>query len=66
MRLLRGGQERVLDLTRPETGAAAMGIRSGDQIVIPRRRDVFRDVVIPASSVAGALVGLLNLILLAI
>lgn len=66
VRLLRGSQEMVLDLTRPESGAAAMPIRSGDQIIIPRRRDVFRDVVIPASSVAGAFVGLLNLILLAI
>lgn len=66
VRLLRGGREMILDLTRPESGAAAMPIRSGDQIVVPRRRDVFRDVVIPASSVAGAFVGLLNLILLAI
>lgn len=66
VRLLRGGQEIILDLTRPESGAAAMPIRSGDQIVIPRRRDVIRDVLIPASSVAGALVGLLNLVLLAI
>ena len=64
VRLLRGGQEIVLDLTRPE--AAAMPVRSGDQIIIPRRRDVFRDVLIPASSVAGAVAGLLSLILLAI
>ena len=66
VRLLRGGQEMVLDLSRPESGAAAMPVRSGDQIIVPRRRDVFRDVLIPASSVAGAVAGLLSLILLAI
>ncbi|CAN5155394.1 polysaccharide biosynthesis/export family protein [soil metagenome] len=66
VRLLRDGQETVLDLTSAELGVGRMPIRSGDQIIIPRRRDVFRDVIIPASSVAGAFVGLLNLILLAI
>ncbi len=66
VRLLRGGQEMILDLTRPESGAATMPIRSGDQIVIPRRRDLLRDVIIPASSVAGAISGFLSLILLAI
>lgn len=66
VRLIRGNQEMVLDLTRPESGAATMPIRSGDQIIIPRRRDVLRDVIIPASSVAGAISGFLSLILLAI
>ncbi len=66
VRLIRGGMEQVLDLARPESGAGAMPVRSGDQIIVPRRRDVLRDVVIPVSSVAGAFLGLINVILLAI
>ena len=64
VRLLRGGQEIVLDLTNPETGAAATPVRSGDQIIIPRRRNVFQDIVVPASSVLGGVVTLVNLLLL--
>ena len=64
VRLLRRGQETVLDLTRPETGAAATPVRSGDQIIIPRRRNLFQDFVVPASSVLGGVVTLVNLLLL--
>ena len=64
VRLVRGGQEVALDLTRPETGAAATPVRSGDQIIVPRKRNLFQEYVVPASSMIGGLVGLVNLLLL--
>ena len=64
VRLIRGGQEIELDLTRPETGAASTPVRSGDQIIIPRRRNIFQEYIVPASTVAGSLFTIVNLLLL--
>lgn len=64
VRVLRAGQEIVVDLTTPELGTAGMPIRSGDQIIVPRRRNIFQEYLLPASSVAGGLVGIINLLLL--
>jgi len=60
VRLLRGGanggQTQVrLDLTRLESGAAQMSIRSGDQILVERRRSIFSQVILPSVTVIGAL-----------
>ncbi|HKG91040.1 MAG TPA: polysaccharide biosynthesis/export family protein [Gemmatimonadaceae bacterium] len=62
VRLLRGHEEIILDLTRPEVGAAQMPIRSGDQILVDRRHAVFREYVAPAITVAGATAAILNAI----
>ncbi len=64
VRVVRGAEQMTVDLTRPEEGVAGMTVRSGDQIIVPRRRDVFRDYVLPGSTVAGALVTLVNLLLI--
>lgn len=64
VRLVRGGQETVLDLTTPGSGAATMPIRSGDQIIVPRRRNILQEYIVPASSVLGGVVTLINLLLL--
>jgi polysaccharide export outer membrane protein len=64
VRLVRGNQETVLDLTNPASGAAAMPIRSGDQIIVPRRRNILQEYVVPAASVLGGVVTLINLLLL--
>ena len=60
VRLLRGGAngghtQVRLDLTRLESGAAQMSIRSGDQILVERRRSIFSQVILPAVTVIGAL-----------
>ena len=54
VRLLRDGRELKLDLTQPDAELAQMPIRSGDQILIGRRRDIWRDYIAPAASVTGA------------
>jgi len=59
VRLVRTGtngsqQQFRVDLTHPETGAARMPIRSGDQIVVERKRSVFSEVIVPALTIVGA------------
>jgi polysaccharide export outer membrane protein len=61
--LWRGGQELRVDLTRPELGIAGQPIRSGDQIVMPRRVSVLRDYIAPIGSVIGAAAAVTNIIL---
>ncbi|MDB4948736.1 MAG: polysaccharide export protein [Gemmatimonadetes bacterium] len=63
VRLIRGGVERPLDLTRPEGGAMTMTVRSGDQIVVPRRTSIFREYIAPGGSVVAAAGVLLNILL---
>lgn len=62
VRLRREGREYQVDLTYPDVGAAQTPIRSGDQIIVPRRRSIFREYVAPVASVAGAGLSLINLI----
>lgn len=63
VQLLRGGQVFLVDLTQPQAGRAQTTIRSGDQIVVPRRTSVFRDYVAPAASITSAVVALANLVI---
>jgi polysaccharide biosynthesis/export protein len=63
VRLVRGGQTTVLDLTAVDATLETARIRSGDQIFVERKVSVFRDYIAPAGSIASAVVGLLNLIL---
>ena len=60
VRLLRGGAngghtQVRLNLKHPETGAAQMPIRSGDQILVERGRSIFSQVILPAVTAIGAL-----------
>lgn len=61
VRIFREGQQVVVDLTRPDTDVGLLQIRSGDQILISRSRNVFRDVIGPVASTAGLFVGLANI-----
>ena len=61
--LLRGGTRRVLDLTNPESEGARLPIRSGDEIIVARRRAVFREVVAPVMTVIGAIAAITNVAL---
>ena len=62
VRLLRGGRELILDLTRP-AAYGVMRVQSGDQIVVPRRRDTFRETVAPIAAVTAAAAAVLNVVL---
>lgn len=51
VRLLRDGQEILVDLTHPGEGPAQFTVRSGDQIVVDRSRSVvLRQLIAPAAS----------------
>jgi polysaccharide export outer membrane protein len=59
VRVLRrdpGGRERELSVSLMDaTGTAAnIRVRSGDQIVVDRKKSVFRDIFLPALSVIGS------------
>ena len=58
-RLLRGGAETRIDLSSAETALAP--IRSGDQIYVERRVNVFREYIAPAGGLVAALAALANL-----
>ena len=66
----RGRRDRVVVrragttfTTDPALADARALIRSGDEIVVERRRAIFREVVAPAITVAGATAAILNVLL---
>jgi polysaccharide export outer membrane protein len=61
VRLFRGGREVRVDLTSPESGLAQAPIRSGDQIFVDRKVNVFREYIAPAGSIASAFISLIAL-----
>ncbi len=54
IRLLRDRQEIAVDLSRADSQAASLQIKSGDQILIPTRRNLLRDYIGPVTSTIGA------------
>lgn len=60
VQLLRGGRRHVVDLTNVD-GLGQTPIRSGDQIIVPRRSNIFRDYIAPGASVASALATLASI-----
>jgi protein involved in polysaccharide export with SLBB domain len=63
VRVLRSGSDMTVDLTRSDSHLALMTVRSGDQIIVERRREVFREYIAPAGTIAMAAVSLLNILL---
>jgi polysaccharide export outer membrane protein len=61
--LVRYGREMVVDLTRPDTGLAPSPIRSGDEVLVPRQRHLFRELIGPAFTVLGATAAVINVVL---
>jgi protein involved in polysaccharide export with SLBB domain len=55
LRVLRTSGEVRLDLTDPASEAFRQPVRSGDQVWLPRRRSVFREYIVPGSSVVAAI-----------
>lgn len=63
VRLLREGRTQVLDLTRAGPAAGGMVMRSGDQLLVPARVNVFRDYIAPASGLMAVAVSLYGILL---
>jgi polysaccharide export outer membrane protein len=57
LRLAPDGQQSELrvDLLHPRSVPTGMPVRSGDQVVVERRKSVLRDVLLPALTVFGSL-----------
>ncbi len=58
--LYRNGQTYDIDLTRPDPTMGGMPIRSGDQLVVRQKREIFRNYVLPVATLAGAAAAILN------
>ena len=63
VRLLRDGQTIFLDMGRPDSQAASLQVRSGDQIIVPRNTNVLRDFLGPTASMVGALAAIASIFL---
>lgn len=61
LRVIRDGQEILVDLTRADSDVARLQIRSGDQILMSRRSARFRDYIGPILSGAAALAATVNI-----
>ena len=59
VRLLRGPRQERFDLTTP-AGQTDFPVVSGDQILVERRRAVFRDYLAPLITVVGATAAVVN------
>lgn len=59
----RAGSVITLDLAQPSAAVSLLPIRSGDQIIVLRRRDFVRDVVAPTGSIIGALAGVASIVI---
>lgn len=57
----RDGRERSIDLTDPANELREMQVRSGDQIVVQRRTDIFREYIAPTASIVAAVATVLRL-----
>ncbi len=62
VRLRRNGREYVVDLTYPDLETAQTPIRSGDQIIVPRRTNVFRDQVLPVMGTVSSVASFVYLV----
>ncbi|HET7584806.1 MAG TPA: SLBB domain-containing protein [Gemmatimonadaceae bacterium] len=61
VRVVRGGEEFFLDLSRTDTAAVNVPVQSGDRIFITRKRDLLRQWIAPLSSIAGLALAIVRL-----
>jgi protein involved in polysaccharide export with SLBB domain len=54
VRLVRDGSSRVMDLSRADSPEALVPIRSGDRLMVERRRNVFREYILPGLAIVGS------------
>jgi polysaccharide export outer membrane protein len=55
-------EQLVVDLSRPDQGVAAMPVRSGDQIVVDRKKSFWREVFFPILGAVGSVASVAILI----
>lgn len=63
VRLRRDGREYVVDLTYPDLETAQTPVRSGDQIIVPRRANFFRERVVPVIGAVSSTASFLYLVI---
>jgi protein involved in polysaccharide export with SLBB domain len=61
VRVVRAGDVINVNLMDASNAAGDLAVRSGDQILVGRKRRVFRDIVGPVSSLAGAIAAIATL-----
>lgn len=59
VRLYRGGKRMDLDLNDPRSDQANMPIQSGDNVIVGRSKNFFRDVLAPGASLTAAIVSII-------
>jgi len=63
VKLLRDRQEIPIDLSRADSQAATLQVRSGDQILVPSKSNAFRDYIGPITSTIAAIAAITSIIL---
>ena len=63
VQLVRQASRQTIDITRPEAAPMNVAVNSGDQILVPRRRNIMQEVVAPSSSILGALAAVTSVII---
>ena len=51
-------QQLVLNLADPNGTEGTLPVRSGDQIIVDRRKSFFRDILVPALGIIGSIASL--------
>lgn len=62
VRLIREGQDITVDLSKADSQAASLQIRSGDQILVTRTSNFLRDYFGPTASAIAAVAAVVNII----
>lgn len=60
VKLFRGGHEYEVDLTDPSGRWPNEPIQSGDQLIVDKKSSIFRGIVLPIVSMAGAIASIIN------
>ena len=62
VRLYRAGKQYQLDLNDPRSEQATMPIRSGDNVIVGRSHNFFRDVLAPGASLTAAILSIVVIV----
>lgn len=63
VQLVRHGSRQTVDITRPEAATMNIPVFSGDEILVPRRRNIVQDIIAPSSSILAALAAVTSVII---
>ena len=62
VRVYRAGSEVRIDLSKPETNAGLIQIRSGDQVIVGRRRTAILQIIGPVTSTIAAVAAITSIL----